>query len=164
MVRFWITALCILAFIEYYSVGVMLLAKKAGEKDAKKCLIPFYAFFVVGRLTGGFKVLSIPVKKFHIVMVEYVAFILLAILYACWGDLNLPRESSEALWEIMWVVIALMAFLACGSLIVSSARLFRRFNVKRENITAALCLFMVTIPVIYAYVSRNEPKAFSDMY
>ena len=164
MVRFWITALCILAFVEYYSVGVMLLAKKAGEQDAKKCLIPFYAFFVVGRLTGGFKVLSIPVKKFHIVMAEYAIFILLAVLYACWGDINLPWESSEALWEIMWVIIALMAFLFWVSLMVSAERLFVRFNVEKKAIAVALCVMVITIPVVFAFVSRNQPRSISDMY
>lgn len=164
MVRFFITALCILAFIEYYSFGVMRLAEKAGEKGAKKCLIPFYAFYMAGRLTGGFKVLSIPVQKFHIVMAEYVGLTLLAVLYACWGDSHLPLESSEPLWEIMSVIIILMTFLAWMSLVVSSERLFRRFNVEKKGLATLLCAFVVTIPVVFALVSRNEPRALADMY
>lgn len=164
MVRLWITLLCIVCFIEIYSIGVYFLAKKAGEKSPAKCFIPFYAFLSVNRLTGGFKVLSIPVKRFHFMMVEVVAVALGALLYACWGENTLPEISRVCLWEIMSIVFVLMALIAWVALFSSSNRLAMRFNVKRAWLFSLSCALVVFLPVAYIVASKNSPRALNEMY
>ncbi|MBQ4268580.1 MAG: hypothetical protein IJB97_02895 [Clostridia bacterium] len=165
MIRVLYLAIAILAFIELYSVGVMMLAKKAGESDYKMCLIPFYAFYMTNRLTGTFAVLTIPVKKFHGMMAILAATVLGAALYACWGDDHLPTISAESLWQIMGVVIGLCAFLAWFAILASSRKLFRRFNVDREKTFTAIAALVITAPILYAYVAKTHtPRLLKDMY
>ena len=165
MIKVLYLAIAILAFIELYSVGVLFLAKKTGEKDYKLCLIPFYAFYVVNRLTGVFKVLTIPVQKFQGMVAILCTVSIFAMLYACWGDNNLPEASIASLWQIMGVVMGLCAFLFWFALVSSSGKLFRRFNVKKEGAATLLSALVITIPFMYAYYAKkNTPRALKDMY
>ena len=165
MIRVLYLAIAMLVFIELYSVGVMALAKKAGECDYWHCLIPFYAFYMTNRLTGVFSVLTIPVKKFQGMMGIICAVSLGAMLYACWGDENLPALSAPSLWQIMGVVMGLCAFLAWLALIASSRKIFRRFNVDKEKTSTFLAAFIITAPFMYMFVAKNnQPRALKDMY
>lgn len=165
MIKVLYLAIAILAFVELYSIGVMLLAKKAGEKDYLKCLIPFYAFYVTNRLTGVFRVFTIPVQKFHGMMAILSGVSLLALLYACWGDTHLPAQSIPSLWQIMGAVLVLCALVFWTSILESSRKIFRRFNVKREGLMTFLSAFVITVPFLYVvYAQKNTPRALKDMY
>ena len=165
MIRVLYLVIAILAFVELYSVGVTLLAKKLGEKDYKRCLIPFYAFYVVNRITGGFNVLTIPVKKYHGMVAILSVLSVLATVYACWGDTHLPVESAPSLWQIMGVILGLCALLFWLSIIASSTKIFRRFNVKKDKLAVWLSALVITVPVLYAYYAKkNEPRSLKDMY
>ncbi len=165
MIRVLYLALALIVFIELYSVGVMALAKKAGESDYLYCLIPFYAFYMTNRLTGLFAVLTIPVRKFHGMMAIICAVSLGAMLYACWGDSHLPSLSAPSLWQIMGVVLGLCALLAWVAIVASSRKLFRRFNVEKEKTATLLAAFIVTAPFMYLFVAKtHSPRALKDMY
>ncbi|MBQ8685326.1 MAG: hypothetical protein IJ514_04050 [Clostridia bacterium] len=165
MIRVLYLVIAILAFIELYSLGVACLAKRLGEEDYKLCFIPFYAFYVVNRITGGFNVLTIPVKKYHGMMAIVAVLSVFATLYACWGDSRLPAESAPSLWQIMGVVLVLCALLFWLSIFNSSTKIYRRFNVKRDKLALLLTAFVITVPVLYAYYAKkNEPRALKDMY
>ena len=165
MIRVLYLAIAILAFIELYSVGVAFLAKKVGEEDYKLCYIPFYAFYVANRITGIFKVLTIPVQKFQGMMATVSAVSIFAMLYACWGDNHLPIQSSPALWQIMGVVLGLCGLLFWLAILSSSRKMFRRFNVKKEGLATLLAALVITVPFQYIYFAkRNEPRSLKDMY
>lgn len=165
MIRVLYLVIAILAFVELYSIGVACVAKKLNESDWKKCFIPFYAFYVVNRVSGGFNVLTIPVKKYHSMMAILSIVSVFAFLYACWGDTHLPIESSPSLWQIMGVILFLCGFLAWFSLLASSIKIYRRFNVKRDKLAIWLTVVVVSIPVLYAYsAKKNEPRSLKDMY
>ena len=165
MIRVLYLIASILVFTELYSTGVLILAKKTGEKDYLRCLIPFYAFYVVNRITGGFKVFAIPVKKYHGMVIILATVSVLAMLYACWGDNNLPIQSSPALWQIMGVVMGLCGLLFWTSVIVSSRKVFRRFNVEKESLATFISAFIITVPFMYVYyATRNNPRDLKDMY
>ena len=165
MIRIVYLVIAILAFVEVYSIGVTLVAKKLNERDWKLCLIPFYAFYVVNRITGGFNVLTIPVKKYHGMMMILSLLSVGAFTYGCWGDTHLPIESSPSLWQIMGVILFLCAFLTWFSLLASSTKIYRRFNVKRDKLAIWLSVIVVTIPFLYAYyANKNEPRSLKDMY
>ncbi|MBQ8322824.1 MAG: hypothetical protein IJX91_02540 [Clostridia bacterium] len=157
-------ALGVLAFVELYAIGAAAAARKCGEKDWKKCFIPFYAFYVINRMTGGFTVLSIPVRKMHGMLIALTAVILAACAYTFWGQKNLPELSAGPLKQIMTVIVVFCAFLAYVTLVLSAKKIYRRFNVKREGAFTLLSLLVVTIPVLFCYVSKNEPKTLKEMY
>lgn len=164
MVKSLIAIICILAFIEYYSLGVMFVAKKACEKDYKLAFIPFYSFFLVGKITGIFTVLTIPVKKYHSFMLTIVTVGLLAFVYALWGDLRLPKVSAMALWEIMSIIFVICILLWYVSLLIASKKVYRRFNIEKENLAILFSMFIITIPIMYYIASKNTPKTPSEMY
>ena len=164
MVTVFITILIMLAFVEWYAFGVYCLAKKAGEADVVRCFIPFYAFAMTRRLTGEFKILTIPVKNFAGMMAEVAGVTLLALMYACWGDAHLPDLSANALWEIMSVIFLLMAVVAWIAFLISSERLFRRFNVQKKGLCVLLCALVISIPLVYVFASKNTPRLLKDMY
>ena len=51
-----------IVYIEIYGISVMLYARSRGMKNSAWCLVPFGAFFVMDKLTGGFKVATIQVN------------------------------------------------------------------------------------------------------
>lgn len=160
---FWIANIMFFVLLELYSVGVMFAAKRCGE-DYKKSLIPFYSFYLVQKIVNNFSVLTIPVQKFHVMFLELYLLATGALLYACWGSTNLPEISASALWEIMAVIIGIAVLAMYGSILVSSCKVYRRFRVEREGLMVLLSLPLVTVPLLYYYVSRREPRLLKDMY
>lgn len=164
MKTFWIANIIFFALLELYSVGVMFAAKRCGEKDYKKSLIPFYSFYLVRKIVNGFSVMTIPVRKYHVMFLELYLVAAGALLYACWGSTNLPEISASALWEIMAVPIGISVLTMYGSLLVSSQKVYRRFRVEHEGRMTLLSAPLVTIPLLYWLVSKREPRLMKDMY
>lgn len=163
MMKLWIATMVFFVFLEFYSVGVMVAAKKCGE-NYMKCLIPFYAIYVAGKMAKGFSVLTIPVKRFHFMFIELFLIGFFALLYACWGDMNLPKISSDALWQIMAIILVIVIVLMYFSLLLVSRKIYRRFNVKREKLFVLLSVPLITIPFLYWIASKNQPRSLTDMY
>ena len=93
MKLFWIANIVFFAFLEIYSIGVMFAAKKCGERYLK-CLIPFYAMYCVGHMVKNFSIMTIPVQKFHKMFLTLYLMAAGALLYACWGQNNLPADNT----------------------------------------------------------------------
>ena len=163
MKLFWIANIVFFAFLELYSLGVMFAAKKCGEKY-KLCLIPFYAMHSVGYMVKDFSLLTIPVIKYHMMFLELYLVAAGSLLYACWGQINLPAISAEALWQIMAVPFGLAVILMYASIIVVSRRVYRRFNVEHEILYTVLSLPLITVPFLYWFVSRRQPREREAMY
>lgn len=164
MVICLVASACILAFIEYYSLGVMCIAKKAGIDNYKKALIPFYAFYLARKISGIFTILTIPVKKFHTYMLTLVILGILALIYASWGSIRLPAVSAESLWQIMSIILILCSLLAWAGLVISSKKIFRVFKVKNQALMTGLSFLILPIPILYMASSKNIPDAPSELY
>lgn len=163
MKLFWIANIVFFAFLEYYSIGVMFAAKKCGEKY-KECLIPFYAMYCVGHMVKNFSILTIPVQKFHKMFLTLYLMAAGSLLYACWGQNNLPTISADALWQIMAVPFGIAVLLMYASIMVSSRKIYRRFNVEQEVLYTVLSMPLVTIPFLYWFVSKKQPREREAMY
>lgn len=163
MKLFWIANIVFFAFLELYSVGVMFAAKKCGERY-KECLIPFYAMYSVGYMVKSFSILTIPVQKFHKMFFDLYLLAAGSLLYACWGQNNLPAISAEALWQIMAVPFGIAVVLMYSSIIISSRRVYRRFNVEQEVLYTVLSLPLITVPFLYFFVSKRQPREREAMY
>lgn len=157
-------SLAIILLVEYYSVGVIFIAKSFGMSNVYKNLIPFYAFKTAREISGSFSILTIPVKKFASMMIIVSVVAILALAYASWGSTALPVISANSLWQIMGVVIGLTGAIFYLGLICVTPKICRRFNVEREKLCTFLALFVVTIPFIYYFASKNKPRPDSQMY
>ena len=157
-------AIGILLYVELYSAGVYAVAKKTGMPKAWKNFIPFYAFRTVGSLTMGFSVMMIPVRKMAATMAVLSVAALAACAYGVWGEYHLPEVSRASLWQIMLVIIGLCAALFYFCILVSSKKVYRRFRVRHEGLYFLLSLPLITVPVLYAIVSRAAPRTDAEMY
>jgi len=154
----------ILIFIEYYSIGIFLAAKKMGYEHPYRNFIPFYAFCTARRMSGQFTILTIPVNKMARMMIFVSTVTILAVIYAEWGSYNLPEASSESLWQIMLLVIGVCAFVFYLAIIMSSVKIFRRFNAKREYLCTLFAVPLVTIPFLYGRAAKSSPRSDAEMY
>lgn len=164
MVKCLIAVIVILSFIEVYSLAIMVLAKKAGINNYRMAFIPFYSFLLVGKIIGVFSIMTIPVKKYHSYMLTIFIIFMLALIYANWGTINLPEVSSDALIQIMSILYVLCALLTWISLIITSKKIFRKYRITKEKTFTLLTVFVITIPFLYLYASKNSPRTLKEMY
>lgn len=157
-------AVGIILLVEYYSVGVVFLARSYGMKNYVKSFIPFYAFKTAREIGGPFSILTIPVKKFAGMMITVSVLALLALLYASWGNYNIPEPSRTSLWQIMWLIIGLSACIFYAGMVCVTPKICRRFNVEREKLCVFLSLFILPVPFIYYFASKNPHRCDADMY
>ena len=165
MIRILYVLAGIIAFIEYYSLGVYFMAKKCGYKNPSLCFIPFFAFKVQNEFTGVFTVLTIPVKKYHGMMISFFAVILLSCFYLFWGQENLlDKNAKQSLKSIMLLIIVVCALLIEISLLFGVKKAYRKMNVERENLFTFLSVIPLFIPPLMFVASKNTPKTDSEMY
>ncbi len=150
--------------MEYYSIGVVFLAKSYGIEKPLKNLIPFYAFKTAREISGPFSILTIPVKKFASMMIVVSVLAILALIYANWGTYNLPELSAISLWQIMWLIIGLSIAIFYAGLICITPKICRRFNVQKEKLCVLLSLLVLPIPFIYYKASKNTYRSDAQMY
>lgn len=159
-----IVAVSILIFMEILSIGVYFCARKCGIKNAERAFIPFVTFAVLQKITGTFSVFTIPVKHLCALVVEVTAVALLAALFGLWGDSNLPQISQNALWDIMALPIAVCGLLFYAVIIKASQTVWRRFRISKEGLWVLMGMALVTLPVLYIWVSKRTPRLLSEMY
>ena len=154
----------ILLYIELYSIGVYFVARKLNYVKAWQNFIPFYAFKTIERVTMGFSILVIPVRKAVITVVILAIAVLAACAYGLWGEANLPEVSRESLWQIMMVIVVICAIIFFLFILASSKKVYRRFEVEHEWLYVLFSLPLVTVPFLYMVVSRNAYRKDSEMY
>ena len=154
----------IFLFVELYSVGIYFLALNYGLPNPLKVFLPFYCFTYARKLSGPFHVMTIPVNKMAATIIFVTVAAVLALSYALWGNQNLPATSGESLWQIMWIVIGLCIFVAWYTIVSSSIKIFRRFNVERRKLYCILSLFMLTIPFLFLSIRKNSFRSDAEMY
>lgn len=145
-----------LLFMELYGAGVAVYAKSRGMKNYALCLIPFVPFFVMDKLTGGFKVATIWVRKWGVLVIELVVISLAAYLYAQWGIHTLTERNIGPLIQIMWLPVAacllvfyLTAIQATRKILFMTRRSFR--------FDWLLCMTLVAIPILTMVCGTKAP-------
>ena len=94
-----------LAALEYIAFGIAFLDKKSGNRLWFLDFIPFVAFFRADRLSGGFDVATVHVRKLGVTFVIFAVVIILATVYVQWGQNNLPDIDSNSLRQIMYIPV-----------------------------------------------------------
>lgn len=142
------------AALEYIAVGIAVLDKRSGNKLWLLDLLPFVAFFRADRLSGGFDVLTVRVRKLGVTLVIFAAVILLAVLYARWGQRTLPEIDSRSLRQIMYIPVVFCLVVAYANIVgfaVKTIALKRR----RFRFDVLACMLFVTIPFL---INMREGK------
>lgn len=143
-------------YLEIYSVGVAALAKRNGENKWYLNLIPFFSCFYIDRYLGGFKILTIPVKKWGKLMIWLVVICIFATIYAMWGVNNLQVEgSADALVQIMMLPIGVCAFIFWfGTAKSATDILFKNRSDFKGSFL--VCLLLIPVPFLFIYLSRKK--------
>ena len=165
MIRLLYVLAGIIGFIEWYSVGVYFMAKRCGYKTPSLCFVPFMAFKIQNELTGTFTVLTIPVKKYHGMMISFFAVILFACFYLFWGQEHLLDENAKlSLKSIMLIIIVVCALLIEISLLFGVKKAYRKMNVEKEGLYTLLSVIPLSVPLLMYIASKNTPKTEEEMY
>ena len=136
-----------LAALEYIAFGIAILDKKSGNRLWFLDFIPFVAFFRADRLSGGFDVATVHVRKLGVTFVIFAVVITLATVYAQWGRNNLPDIDSDSLTQIMYipaVVCLVVAYVDIVGFAVKMIALKRR----RFRFDVLACMLFLTIPFL----------------
>lgn len=148
-----------LVFIEYYSVGAAILAKKSGKNNWLLNLIPFAAFFYIEKyLPEGFKILTVPVKKWGKLTIILTAVCLAAYLYGLWGQSYFTvADNREALTMILWLPAgACIAIFWLGA--AASAAAVLNKNNATFRCCSLVCLTLLPIPFLLAGAQKEKSK------
>lgn len=148
---------------EWLAFGTAILLRAQGKKNWYLALIPFYNYFIMQELTHGFKVLTIPVRKYGIMMIELFIVLLAAYLYERWGNVNLPQMSRESLRQILYLPEAICLFLIWASQMKASMKLFRMMKVERY-VLFSLCAATIIGNPLALYMCRKNEIDYSISY
>lgn len=144
-----------IVYIEIYGIGVMLYARSRGMKNSAWCLVPFVAFFVMDKLTGGFKVATIQVNKWGGLVIKLTIVALIAYLYAQWGIHALTERNVGPLVQIMCIPIAVSVIVFYMTMIQATREIL--FLTRQSfRFDWLLCMTLIAIPVIMAVLSRPK--------
>lgn len=136
-----------LAALEYIALGIAVYDLRSGNKLWFLDLIPFVAYFRADKISGGFVVLTVRVRKLGTTFLIFAVVITLATLYTRWGQNNLPAIDSQSLAQIMnipIVVCLIVAYVDIAGFAVKMIALKRR----RFRFDVAACMLFVTIPFL----------------
>ena len=143
------------SFLELYSIGVTVLAKRSGLKNYGLCLIPFVAFFYVDKiLPDGFVAIVIKFKGLGRLSIKLFLICAAAYAYMLWGIEHLDPRNIEPLKQLALVPIGFCLIALWTGMVASTLTLMFGFGMefKCEKL---VCLLWITIPVILLFLNRE---------
>ena len=111
------------AWIEYYAISIALLAKKTGTPHWGLYIIPFASHFFVDTFTGGFKILTIPVKKWGKTVLIFVLVAIVAQIGCNWAENMFTQEMAGYFAQIMFLPICLCGLIYWLGTIASTLKM-----------------------------------------
>ena len=150
---FWIL---VLAYMELYSLGVAVALYKCGNGGTSfLALIPFFAFFMVEKVTGKFKVVSIKVENFGKAVIIMFVVTLLAYLYMMWGKAHLSQKNIGPLSQLMYIPMAVCGLMLWSCIIASTSQYL--FNIRSGFVCDKLvCALLITVPFLMIFARVNQ--------
>ncbi len=142
-------------FLEYYSVGVTVLAKRNGMKNYGLCMIPFYSMFYMNKALGSFTVWSIKVEKWGRLAIELTLVCLGAYLYSQWGANHLTPQNAQPLAQIMRVPICACIFIGYLSFVNSTAKALFLMGAEFKC-QWLVCALLLPIPFLLAFAGQKR--------
>lgn len=146
--------LIVVVYLELYSAGMAIFARKRGMKRPALCLIPFVSFFFVDKQLGGFTVLSIKVKSLGKLALKLFVISLAACLYAAWGSAHLSEKNIEPLRQIMWVPVSFCILIGWLTVARSAGELLWRNGGSFKG-DRLLCALLLPVPFVLAFFKER---------
>lgn len=154
----------VLLYLELFGAGIALVVKSLGEKKWYLALIPVYGLQYLSAAAGVFKVLSVPVKKCALFVAELLLVILLCCLYWSWGIQNVVPRGAKMLGQIMLLPVVICYALIYLTVLSSSARIYKRFRVKRLALVVLLSMLLLPIPFVFLKIRNGNAVPLNEMF
>lgn len=144
-----------LCLMEYVSIGIALADKKTDYRFWWLNFIPFVAFFRIDKITDGFMISIIPVKKWGKTVVILAVVILLFILYGVWGKANLSSMEFKYLKQVIYIpIVACFLIFYFGTIGFTVEVL--KIKHRRFKYDALLCATFLATPFLLNVKAREE--------
>ena len=157
--------LLLIVFIamEWVLAGTAALLKARGERRWYLALVPLYGFLLMRRVTGTFKVLTTPVKKYGVMMVELSVVLAAAYAAAMWGDAHLPEVSRVSLWQIMYLPFSVCILLMWAAQLKAAMKVYRMMRIERYALYTLGTALVLPAPFLML-ACRNREIDYSISY
>lgn len=108
------------------------------------CLIPFVSLFFVDKFTGGFQILTIPVKKWGKTILTFLVIVILSQIGCQWAEATLPTEMAGYFIEIM-----LLPICTCGVVywLGTIASTLKMLDILHLDFKGAIFLVALMLPI-----------------
>ena len=160
----WYILIAFLLYLIILSVSTAVLCKKAGYADWKQAFIPLWSFRLLYRLTGEFKVFSIPMKKYFETTLIYTLLFFACIVGFVWGKENLSEKSYGYFQQIVYLPFIISLILFDFSIYFGAEKVYTRFHVKKTFIIRLLTLLLIPVPFIFLAICKNEVRKDEEMF
>ena len=157
--------LLLIVFIamEWVLAGTAALLKARGERRWYLALVPLYGFFLMRRVTGTFKVLTIPGKKYGVVGVDLSVVLAASSAAAMWGDAHLPEVSRVSLWQIMYLPFSVCILLMWAAQLKAAMKVYRMMRIERYALYSLGTALVLPAPFLML-ACRNREIDYSISY
>ena len=154
MIQAWII---LLIWIEIYSIGITILAKRNKTPYYAIYLIPFVSLFYVDKFTGGFKVMTIPVKKWGETILIFLVIVILSQIGCQWAITTLSAEMAGYFVQIMLLPICTCGLLYWFGTIASTLKMLNILGLDFKGAIFLVAL-MFPIPILLLRKSDEEKR------
>lgn len=154
----WIGWVVFAAVIVLFSICTAVMSKKLGYADWKLCFIPLGYGVFIQRITDGFKVLGIPVRKYCKTLVLMVAISVVCSLLCYFGGqvIYRPHDIFRDWWDdyniafkmICYLPVALCLLVFYFGTIKSTLRIADLYDLRFKF---DVLLYLLFIPCLFTY-------------
>ena len=141
MIQAWII---LLIWIEIYSIGITILAKRRQVPYYAIYLIPFVSVFFVDQFTDGFKILTIPVQKWGKTVLIFLVVVILSQIGCHWAITTLTAEMAGYFVQIMFLPICTCGLIYWFGTIASTLKML---DILDLNFKGAIFLVALMLPI-----------------
>ena len=142
-----------LAWIEYYSIGIALLAKKSGTPHYGLYLIPFASHFFVDSFTGGFKILTIPVKKWGKTVLIFALVVIAAQIGCGWAGSTFSAEMAGYFRQIMLLPICFCCLIYWLGTVAATLKMM---DILSLDFRGATLMAALMLPIPFLLLQKRE--------
>ena len=144
-----------LAWLEFYSAGITLLAKRTAKHRYALYMIPFAALFYVDEFTEGFFIFTIPVKKWGKTVLIFCAIVLVAQLGCYWSSQTLTAEMAGYFEQIMLLPIGFCILVYWFGTLRSALKMI---EILKTDFKGAWALAALMLPIPFLLLRRGPSR------
>lgn len=144
--------------MEVYSIGMCVCLKRFGVKHWGVCLIPFAVFYYAEKLTGGFKILIFPVKKWCRKVLGFCVLTLLCYLFGVWAAGHQNPEHVHYLFDILWLVAGTCIGIVWLGIASSTDAILFRLNPFLSKIESCACYLLIPVPFLLMFQKKRNQR------